>query len=198
MQNLSSRIGPCSARAKLYQWINDGHGATAVTAGDDDMSNHAVIQTVKLGGFWGTDPSHATRLLAIEGGTVHFFEWHSLKKPCEPINFEIPKALRPSLSRRDSWITHPKSQFYVLNTSGQIPKATSHFAVLDTSRLVSGVREGEAFKYRAFGNIEVLRFLGILRSTLYFLDTKQWICSISVKKLEEMTHYSRHSFIPPT
>ncbi|KAK4173450.1 hypothetical protein QBC36DRAFT_380972 [Triangularia setosa] len=31
MQNLSSRIGPCSARAKLHPWINDGHGATAVT-----------------------------------------------------------------------------------------------------------------------------------------------------------------------
>ncbi|KAK4171033.1 hypothetical protein QBC36DRAFT_316171 [Triangularia setosa] len=31
MQNLSSRIGLCSARAKLHQWINDGHGATAVT-----------------------------------------------------------------------------------------------------------------------------------------------------------------------
>ncbi|KAK4170925.1 hypothetical protein QBC36DRAFT_316273 [Triangularia setosa] len=34
MQNLSSRIGPCSARAKLHQWINDGHGATAVTFRD--------------------------------------------------------------------------------------------------------------------------------------------------------------------
>ncbi|KAK4172623.1 hypothetical protein QBC36DRAFT_381632 [Triangularia setosa] len=31
MQNLSSRIGSCSARAKLHPWINDGHGATAVT-----------------------------------------------------------------------------------------------------------------------------------------------------------------------
>ncbi|KAK4201393.1 hypothetical protein QBC40DRAFT_306036 [Triangularia verruculosa] len=31
MQNLSSRIGPYSTRAKLHQWINDGHGVTAVT-----------------------------------------------------------------------------------------------------------------------------------------------------------------------
>ncbi|KAK4173974.1 hypothetical protein QBC36DRAFT_380583 [Triangularia setosa] len=54
MQNLSRRIGPYSARAKLHQWINDGHGATAMT--------HAVILMHIL---W--DDRHEKRLLGQLG-----------------------------------------------------------------------------------------------------------------------------------
>ncbi|KAK0737274.1 hypothetical protein B0T21DRAFT_364791 [Apiosordaria backusii] len=170
------------------------------TDDDCELDKGVEIQKAEVGAFWGTDPSDASRLLAIEGGVVHLFDWHSLRRLSDPIDLGIPEGLRANLRGKQSWITHPKSQYYVLNTNSQGNGTTNCFAVLDTSRLANGTQHSTAFRYRAFSDIEILRVVGILRSTIYFLDTKQWICSISVKNLEETTahNYSRHFFIPPT
>jgi hypothetical protein len=40
--------------------------------------------------------------------------------------------------------------------------------------------------------------IGCLKSTLFFLDTSGWICSISLKNMQDANHYSRHFFIPLT
>lgn len=46
--------------------------------------------------------------------------------------------------------------------------------------------------------LNVQSILGILKSSLFFLDTNGWVCSISLKNLDKATHYMRHFFIPLT
>lgn len=52
------------------------------------------------------------------------------------------------------------------------------------------------------GNIKKLlanvrRILGIHKSSIYFLSTRGWVCSISLEVDAETNCYLRHFFIPP-
>ncbi|KAI3327538.1 hypothetical protein HD806DRAFT_483191 [Xylariaceae sp. AK1471] len=40
--------------------------------------------------------------------------------------------------------------------------------------------------------------IGLVKSSLYFLDTKGWVCSISLRAITDIKHYTKHFFVSLT
>ncbi|KAK4194290.1 hypothetical protein QBC40DRAFT_238837, partial [Triangularia verruculosa] len=89
-----------------------------------------------------------------------------------------------------AWATHHKSHYFAFLThTTERSTAANGFAVLDTSRLFTNLEEGSAtpFQYRIFKGLEAVSIVGLLRSTIFFLDLDHWVCSINAKRLDETT-----------
>jgi hypothetical protein len=69
---------------------------------------------------------------------------------------------------------------------------------LDASKVAPGIEELDHIQERIFHSLHVRKIIGILKSTLYFMDKTGWVCSLGLKNLLHATHYTRHFFIPLT
>ncbi|KAK4196077.1 hypothetical protein QBC40DRAFT_235130 [Triangularia verruculosa] len=166
------------------------------------------VNELDLEAYWATDPSNSSRVLAIGRGTVDLFYWNTLERVCGTINLEAPDYIGSLLwdriythwSGSSPWIANRKSHYIVRCTrNGSGNKRTANgFIVLDASKFVLGDGKTTGLVHRAFRNLEVVKMVGMIQETLFFLDTKHWVCSISANNMEETKHYARHFFIPPT
>ncbi|KAH6849741.1 hypothetical protein B0I37DRAFT_369747 [Chaetomium sp. MPI-CAGE-AT-0009] len=151
--------------------------------------------------FCSSHPSSLSQLIAFQSGKVHLFDWVSLGRlsPAEGIavaGFQPP--FEPSNIMNGAWLGRPGSPYLVLCTDSSNRHQPTCFAALDASKLAPENREEADMQVLASHKIQVRMVVGVLKHTLYFIDTMGWMSSVGLKHLRQAAHYTRHFFIPPT
>jgi hypothetical protein len=150
--------------------------------------------------FCSSHPSNPSLIIAFGVGSIHLFDWASLKRlsPDEGIpvaGFDASPDLSMT-SLNGAWFGRPGSAYLAQCTEFSRHQTTC-FLALDGSKLTPESSEVELQAYFPH-KLHVRTVIGVVKSTLYFLDTKGWVSSIGLKSLRLATHYTRHFFIPPT
>lgn len=153
---------------------------------------------------WMLHPTDTERLLLFQGDRVHVYKWAGLERETQASGVSL--ALPPDtadLSLANEWCcrfgidvlvqairVEDSTGFIRLNASDIQPSATTAIKLSATvKRLLANVR----------------RILGIHKSShkssVYFLSTRGWVCSIILDSLDSpdaaANYYTRHFFIPP-
>ena len=149
---------------------------------------------------WLPHPTNSAHVLLFtnDGQLLHIFRWTDLHRETPPQGIAI--TLSPELTSvtlSDEWHTRPglstlvqtttipnsiQTGFLTLDLSGVDAATTTHLPItVTTRRLVSPAKH----------------ILGIHRSTLYFISSRGWVCSIGLKGgLGASKGYVRHFFVP--
>jgi WD40 repeat protein len=152
--------------------------------------------------FCSSHPSTPSQLLAFQSGKIHLFDWASLGQlsPAQGIAVTgFPPSFSLSNIMNGAWFGRPGSPYLVLCAPSSDRHQPTCFAALDVSKLFALENLGEAdMQFLASNKIQVRTVVGVLKHTLYFIDTRGWMSSIGLKHLRQATYYTRHFFIPPT
>ncbi|KAK3955712.1 hypothetical protein QBC32DRAFT_377094 [Pseudoneurospora amorphoporcata] len=169
-----------------------------VVAATEDSTKGTIVEnnTLYRGSVrarWVIHPSNPSYVLALGDGRVLIFDWSAL----QPLTSSegIPAD---GITCREGipWISRSGST-YVGSVFADIRTQSCQFAAFDASQVTPDTKNLalHTCKIEALGLQTVV---GLIRSTLYFLDTSGWVCSINLKNLDRATSYTRHFFIPPT
>lgn len=140
-------------------------------------------------------PSNNAFLIALQPGHIHLLDWSSLKR-ISPLEGIPIVTTEPFPETNDSPWTGRLNSHYVARASTSSDK-TSLVSAIRVADLTSETTELPP-QTKRLQSLTIDAVLGVLRSSLYFLDTAGWVCSISLKNLAGTTHFTRHFFIPPT
>ncbi|KAH6631000.1 hypothetical protein B0J18DRAFT_117751 [Chaetomium sp. MPI-SDFR-AT-0129] len=152
--------------------------------------------------FCSCHPSNPSQLMVFQFGKIHLFDWASLSRlsPTEGIALTgfLP-PFEPSNTMNGPWFSRPSSPYLALCTTPSNRKQPTYVAALDASNLAPEKGEEAAnLQVLASHKIQAQIVVGVLKHTLYFVDTMGWMSSIGLKHLRQAAHYTRHFFIPPT
>lgn len=157
--------------------------------------NILAEDTSLLDYWWMRHPSNSSCLVGICGNNFYLFEWCSLKKLSEAGGIPYPIADPPTSALGTApWVTGERSGYFAQGVV-RSPLQTVDLAAFDASKLTTDTNETELHVLRC-DSLNIMSLLGCLKSSLFFLDTGGWVCSISLKNLSKATHYTRHFFIP--
>lgn len=149
---------------------------------------------------WMLHPTDTERLLLFKGDRVHIYKWAGLERETQAsgVCLALPPGMT-ALSLANEWFC--RFGIDVLVQAIQVGDSTG-FIRLNASDIQSGVMTAiklSATVKRLLANVR--RILGIHKSSLYFLSTRGWICSIILDSLDSpdaaANYYTRHCFIPP-
>ncbi|KAG7294475.1 hypothetical protein NEMBOFW57_004549 [Staphylotrichum longicolle] len=148
--------------------------------------------------FCTTHPSNPSLLVAVQTERVHLLDWVTLSKlsPDEGIPVAALHASPSQSGMKVNWYSRSGSP-YLVRTVGSPEFQTTSFAAFDASKLVADTKEVD-LQVRVLHKVHVRAVVGVLKSSLYFLDATGWVCSVGLKNLRLAAHYTRHFFIPPT
>ncbi|KAJ5178230.1 uncharacterized protein N7500_000929 [Penicillium coprophilum] len=162
-----------------------------------DLSGSTVADLTSLSGsWWATHPSSNHHLIAICDSKLHLFEWRSLKRLLQTDGVSL---LPPELDMQKAshqWVGGSSSSYLVQGVLGSKAR-TGHLVAFETSNITPETT-GVSLQILKYDSLNIQYLLGCLRSSLYFLDTSGWICSIKLKNMSKATRYTRHFFIPHT
>lgn len=142
---------------------------------------------------WVIHPSSPSHVLAVKDQRVHIFDWSTLQP-----RTSTDGILADKITWRGgrSWITRSGSTCVgCVFTESKTPSC--RFTTFDASHVTSETTS-LGLHTRDIEGLGLQTVIGLVRSTLYFLDTSGWVCSISLKNLDRATSYTRYFFIPPT
>ncbi|KAL1881783.1 hypothetical protein Daus18300_000836 [Diaporthe australafricana] len=144
---------------------------------------------------WLTHPNNPGQLLVLRGNSVQIYEWATLQRltPEGGIPVEIPDQEYASLS--GEWAFREGLDFLV--KVGRLKDRQDGFVFVDVSQLQPDSERVPTRCAKQLLESNVKRVLGLHKSSLLFLDSKGWICSVS-KNLSDARSYTRHFFVPPT
>ncbi|ESA44246.1 hypothetical protein GE21DRAFT_1831 [Neurospora crassa] len=142
---------------------------------------------------WVIHPSNSSHVLALRDKRVHVFDWSTL----QPLT-TADGILADKITWQTDlpWISRSGST-YVGCVSTVLSTPSCHFTAFDASQ-VTPETKSLALPTRNIEVVGLQTVAGLIRSTLYFLDTNGWVCSISLKNLDRTSYFTRHFFIPPT
>jgi WD40 repeat protein len=148
--------------------------------------------------FCSSHPSNSSLFIAYGVNSIHLFDWASLKRlsPEEGIPVTGFDPSPNPLSLNGAWFGRSGSAYLAQCTESSRHQTTC-FLAFDGPKLTIDSREVDLQVYIPH-KLHVRTVIGVVKSTLYFLDTKGWVSSIGLKSLRLATHYTRHFFIPPT
>lgn len=183
--------------------LSTASGTKLITYSEE---HHKATNEVYLQGrtWWAQHPTDPSRLVAIRNGTIQLFGWESL----ECLNLPGTVSLPPTAANHsngcleggfDIWGRSQPSSHLVINRLCPNPQHKfSNIVVVDTSKLCG---EGKA-SLQVLGvnsaQLNIRMLIGCFRSSLYYLDSGGWVCSISLKNSKGLKSYTRHFFIPAT
>lgn len=152
--------------------------------------------------FCTTHPSDPSLLIVIQRTRIHLLDWSTLKPRSPPsgipiVGVDIPQGLS---TRANTWCCGSGAAPYVVQCVASAQDQKRYLAAFDTTKLTAESKEidVQVCDLDTKCNLHVRAIVGIIKSTMYFLDTTGWMCSVALKNLRQATHYTRHFFIPPT
>ncbi|KAK3296669.1 uncharacterized protein B0H64DRAFT_106611 [Chaetomium fimeti] len=151
--------------------------------------------------FCSSHPSSLSQLIAFQPGRIHLFDWASLARlsPAKGIVVaSFPPPSKPSDIMNGVWFGRPGSAYLALCANSSNRHRPTCFAALDASKLAPENGEATEIQVLTSHKIQVRIVVGVVKNTLYFIDTAGWISSVGLKRLRQAAHYTRHFFIPPT
>jgi WD40 repeat protein len=148
--------------------------------------------------FCASHPSNPSLLIVFQPERVYVLEWNCLARL--PKEEGIPMVgFDPSIGlfqMNGPWFGRAGS-VYLLQFFDVPSYHTICLGVLDASKLTPETKEAD-IQVRALPKLHIRAVVGVLKSTLYFLEATGWVCSVGLKNWGHATHYTRHFFIPPT
>ncbi|KAI0131937.1 hypothetical protein BJ170DRAFT_611830 [Xylariales sp. AK1849] len=153
-------------------------------------------ETTYMHGFWVNHTYDDAYVILLGNTHMHMFDWSSLQRRSPPNGILITSSAYTSCDHDTLWASRNGSNYLVRGFSSQL---TSHlsFAALDISKATPDSK-GIALSVCHGVGADAKVMVGILKSTLFFLDPTGWVCSVNLKGLEDATCYTRHFFIPLT
>lgn len=151
--------------------------------------------------FCSSHPSNPSQFIVFQFGKMHLFDWASLRRlsPAEGIAIAgLEPPFEPSNMMNGAWFGRPGSPYLVLCTNSPSQQQPTCFVALDAPKLAPENPEDVTVQVLASRQILVQTVVGVLKHTLYFIDTMGWMSSIKLKNLRQADHYTRHFFIPLT
>lgn len=146
--------------------------------------------------WWMTHPLDSSQLIAIQENNIHVFDWSSLKRLSQPSGVAIVAPELPKRGASHPWMSGASSGYLAQGILR--PQSRTHDLVaIETTKITPETKE-VPLRMLDMDSLYVQSILGSLKSSLFFLDTNGWVCSISLKNLDKATHYMRHFFIPLT
>ncbi|KAK1634044.1 hypothetical protein BDP81DRAFT_451981 [Colletotrichum phormii] len=148
------------------------------------------------GAWWIKHPSSPSHLLAFQESHVHIYEWSTLHKAGTEIRISsiIPQSLLPKVPH--AWISGTGSA-YLAQGLPHSPEQASGIVAVEASKITT-TTEMIASQSLRMTSAPIQCVIGCIRSSLFFLDTAGWVCSISLRHLAEASHFTRHFFVPLT
>ncbi|KXH26488.1 hypothetical protein CSAL01_05411 [Colletotrichum salicis] len=148
------------------------------------------------GTWWIKHPSSPSHLLAFQESHVHIYEWSTLHKAGTEIRISsiIPQSLLPKVHH--AWISGTGSAYLAEGLPHSPEQATG--IVADEASKIMTTTEMIASQSLRMTSAPIQCVIGCIRSSLFFLDTAGWVCSISPRHLAEASHFTRHFFVPLT
>lgn len=144
---------------------------------------------------WATDPMNPDQLLLLHGNVLHIYVWTTLERLSADTG--IPSSLPEDVlfSLPGDWVL--SQGFNTMIKVGQIDAKHTGFILIDVSTLPPD--STEALTQCVMKGLEnpVKRILGLYKSSLLFLDSMGWVCSVS-KGLSRAKEFTRHFFVPQT
>lgn len=142
---------------------------------------------------WLTHPDNPRQLLMFQDDYMHIYDWTTLQKltPGDGIPIAISDQAYASLS--GEWAVPGDSDLFV--KAARLGDGQDGFIFVDMSQLHPGSEEVPTRCIKQFLESNVKRVLGLHKSSLLFLDSRGWICSVS-KNLSDAKSYTRHFFVP--
>lgn len=144
---------------------------------------------------WLTHPHNPGQLLMFQDNSVQIYEWTTLQRltPEGGIPIVISDQAYASLSGK--WAVPEDSDFFI--NAGRLEDGQDGFIFVDMSQLQPDSEEAPTRRVKQLLESSVKRVLGLHKSSLLFLDSRGWICSVP-KNLSDAKSYTRHFFVPPT
>jgi WD40 repeat protein len=161
------------------------------------LDGSTVAELTSLPGSWWTrHPSNNHHLIAICDSRLHLFEWRLLKSllQTDGVSLLPPELDKQKASHR--WVGGSSSSYLVQGVLGSKARR-GHLVAFETSNITAETKE-VPLQVLKYDSLNIQSLLGCFRSSLYFLDTSGWVCSITLKILSKATQYTRHFFIPHT
>ncbi|KAK4186217.1 hypothetical protein QBC35DRAFT_501687 [Podospora australis] len=161
------------------------------------VAGGSVKGEIKLpGSFLTSHPTDPKLFVALQSEVLHLFRWDSLEHETDTRGVVISGFTTLLATGNEAWFGCAGST-YLARGLAELGCLPSGFAALDASKLNSSTTEVK-LQTQELNTFKVQAILGVLKSSLYFLDAKGWVCSVSLKSLQEAIQYTRHFFIPPT
>ncbi|KAF4772853.1 hypothetical protein HER10_EVM0001257 [Colletotrichum scovillei] len=146
--------------------------------------------------WWVKHPSSPSHLLAFQESHLHVYEWSTLRRVGTEISISslIPQSLLPKVHH--AWISGTGSA-YLAQGLPHSPEQASGIVAVEASKITSTTDLITSQSLR-MTSAPIQCVIGCIRSSLFFLDTAGWVCSVSLRHLAEASHFTRHFFIPLT
>ncbi|KAG6356535.1 hypothetical protein INS49_014408 [Diaporthe citri] len=131
----------------------------------------------------------------FQDNSIQIYEWTTFRylTPEGGIPIAISDQAYVSLSRE--WAVPEDSDFFI--NAGRLEDGQDGFIFVDMSQLQPDSEEAPTRCVKQLLESNVKRVLGLHKSSLLFLDSRGWICSV-LKNLPDAKSYTRHFFVPPT
>ncbi|TLD30942.1 hypothetical protein PspLS_01946 [Pyricularia sp. CBS 133598] len=160
------------------------------------LDGKVVAQKSDYAGCWLVQhPTNESHVVAVRQGSMILLGWSSL----ELLSPEAPTSSEHILTLPNTempWISGSGSPFIAqcLRPSGSRQK---ELVFIDLSQLSPDRSELKPQTLQS-NNLGIQSVIGYIRSTMFFLNSGGWVCSISLKNLPQTRHYTRHFFVPLT
>jgi len=172
--------------------IRTGSCVKVITLGEDLTREETSLPE----SWWMKHPLDSSQLIVIQENNLHVFDWSSLKRLSQPNGVAIVAPELPNREPRHPWVSGASSGYLAQRVPR--PQARTHDLVaIEMSKITTEIKEVPLQVLNA-DSLNVQSVLGILKSSLFFLNANGWVCSINLKDLDRATHYMRHFFIPLT
>lgn len=161
------------------------------------LDGSTVAELTSLpGSWWARHPSNNHHLIAICDSRLHLFEWRPLKSFLQTDGVSLIPPELGTQKASHQWVGGSSSSYLVQGVLGSKAR-TGHLVAFETSNITAETT-GVPLQVLKYDSLNIQYLLGCLRSSLYFLHTSGWVCSITLKTLSKATQYTRHFFIPHT
>ncbi|KAK1719404.1 quinon protein alcohol dehydrogenase-like superfamily [Colletotrichum acutatum] len=147
------------------------------------------------GAWWLRHPSSPSHLLAFQDNYCHIYEWCNLKRVCKSVDLSPSPQIQVSKGC-PPWLSS-KSSSYLARGLRRATEQTSSIIAVEASKIAPST-EAILTQSLHITSTSLQSVIGCIKSSLLFLDTAGWICSISLRNIADAHHFTRHFFIPLT
>ncbi|RYP51646.1 hypothetical protein DL768_003044 [Monosporascus sp. mg162] len=158
-----------------------GHGLTASVETEESST-------------WVAHPTKEEQLILLQADTVRVFTWAGLVETTT--DGGIPLGATTSLSPRTSGMWVSRLGYNMIAGVWRLEDQETGFTILEVANIGPDTTQLEVALVRKKLHSHIKLAIGLSRSSLFFLDTRGWICSIGVKAIADVKFYTRHFFIP--
>ncbi|RYP71986.1 hypothetical protein DL771_004455 [Monosporascus sp. 5C6A] len=157
---------------------------------------HGLTASVETGesSTWVAHPTKEDQLILLQVDTVRVFTWAGLVETTT--DGGIPLGATASLSPLASGMWVSRLGFSMIAGVWRLEDQETGFVILEVANISPDTTQLKVAVVRKKLHSHIKVAIGLFRSSLFFLDTRGWICSIGVKAIADVKFYTRHFFVP--